>query len=542
MKKTIVLFGILLSIQFQSLAQINGMETLDINNVKATILTRGDMFWNPDSAKAAYEFPKGSGLHSNFATSLWVSGYDASNGVLHVAAQTYRQTGNDYWPGPLDSSGNSTLSTATDWDKIWKVNRSTIDSFLLLPSHTLLNTPAVILEWPAKENSHAVGKNGAVLTITRDMAPYVDVNSDGIYNALDGDYPDIKGEQALWWVFNDKTPSHSESGGNALGFECKVMAYACNSIGSLQNTTFYNMKLTNKSANKYIQTRVGIYDDLDVGDAFDDFIGIDTTRSLAFGYNRQALDDNYGSMLTQTGLVILKLKQNGITVNNPFESFMFFNNENGPLGNPIIDTHYANYQRSKWLDGQSLTNTCNGRDAGNSIGYAYWGDPLNSGELSEASCNNVAYDRRFVLSTKDLNFDIGSSIEIQYAFINTPIGTPFQNISVLQSLADSAKLYASGCGAPEAPAFLNEADHANSFNVRVSPNPTHDELNISWQNSMESEVNEVVIVNSLGVKVVSYSITKQSNLNINLKHLAQGIYFAQVKGKNGKAIQRFVKQ
>lgn len=121
------------------------------------------------SVGEACQFPKGSGLHSNLA-SLWVSGYDASNGVFNVAARLYRQTGMIIRPGPLDSSGNSTLSTATDWDKIWKVNRSTIDSFLLLPSHTLLNTPAVILEWPAKENSHAVGKNGAVLTITRDMA------------------------------------------------------------------------------------------------------------------------------------------------------------------------------------------------------------------------------------------------------------------------------------------------------------------------------------------------------------------------------------
>ena len=27
-------------------------------------------------------------------------------GNLHVAAQTYRQNGNDFWPGPLDASGN----------------------------------------------------------------------------------------------------------------------------------------------------------------------------------------------------------------------------------------------------------------------------------------------------------------------------------------------------------------------------------------------------------------------------------------------------
>ncbi|HPI53194.1 MAG TPA: hypothetical protein PLU10_00810, partial [Chitinophagaceae bacterium] len=161
MKKIILNLVVFCFLQEYGFSQFTGKATLDINQVKATLLTCGDMFWNPDSLTAGYEFPKGSGIHSNFASAIWVSGYEASNGMLHVAAQTYRQTGNDYWPGPLDSSGNSVLQTATDWDKIWKVNRSTIDSFLTLTSHTLLNTPAVILEWPAKGNMYAAGKNGA---------------------------------------------------------------------------------------------------------------------------------------------------------------------------------------------------------------------------------------------------------------------------------------------------------------------------------------------------------------------------------------------
>jgi len=167
---------------------------------------------------------------------------------------------------------------------------------------------------------------------------------------------------------------------------------------------------------------------------------------------------------------------------------------------------------------------------------------MNSSEISEASCNNIPFDRRFVLSTKDLNFDAGSTIEIQYAFINTPLGTPFQNISMLQSLADSAKLYASGCGAPEAPSFLNGTDAVDSFNLQISPNPTNDDLSISWQNSLASNVEEVVIMNSVGVKVAGYPITQQAKLNINLAHLASGMYFVQVKSKSGHAIQRFVKQ
>ena len=65
---------------------------LAVNNVRCRILM-GDMWW--DLANAAYEIPKGSGLNSIFAGSLWMGGVDVG-GQLKVAAQTYRQTGNDF--------------------------------------------------------------------------------------------------------------------------------------------------------------------------------------------------------------------------------------------------------------------------------------------------------------------------------------------------------------------------------------------------------------------------------------------------------------
>jgi hypothetical protein len=101
-----ILFLLVFAIKLN--AQLNTIEYLDINNVKAGILTHGDMFWNIDSSQSAYEYPKGSGKHCGFASSIWIAGYNHNTGGLHVAAQTYRQGGNDYWPGPLDSAGNCT--------------------------------------------------------------------------------------------------------------------------------------------------------------------------------------------------------------------------------------------------------------------------------------------------------------------------------------------------------------------------------------------------------------------------------------------------
>ncbi|SVD05579.1 uncharacterized protein METZ01_LOCUS358433, partial [marine metagenome] len=72
---------------------------LNINNVRATILGGGDMWWDLNDAQ--YEIPKGSYKNSLFAGALWIGGVD-DGGILKVAGQTYRQGGDDFWPGPLD--------------------------------------------------------------------------------------------------------------------------------------------------------------------------------------------------------------------------------------------------------------------------------------------------------------------------------------------------------------------------------------------------------------------------------------------------------
>src|SRR6478672_10647257 len=63
---------------------------LDINNVRARLMTGGDMWWDRGTGTAKYEVPKGSGKSSLFAGSVWVGGMGEDN-ILKVAAQTYRQ-------------------------------------------------------------------------------------------------------------------------------------------------------------------------------------------------------------------------------------------------------------------------------------------------------------------------------------------------------------------------------------------------------------------------------------------------------------------
>src|SRR4051812_6404375 len=96
---------------------------LDINRVNAGLTGCGDMHFDLfGSGGASYEVPKGSATHSSFAACIWIGGMDAGN-ALHMAGQTYRQSGNDFWPGPLDTTNATTSSpVVAAYDKIWKVS------------------------------------------------------------------------------------------------------------------------------------------------------------------------------------------------------------------------------------------------------------------------------------------------------------------------------------------------------------------------------------------------------------------------------------
>jgi hypothetical protein len=106
-----------------------GRTDLDLNNVRATIYTTGDMWWDRISAPR-YEVPKGSNKHSAFAGSLWLAGLD-NGGNLKSAAMMYRQNGNDFWPGPLKLDDASvTPEVCAAYDRHWKITRREVDDFV----------------------------------------------------------------------------------------------------------------------------------------------------------------------------------------------------------------------------------------------------------------------------------------------------------------------------------------------------------------------------------------------------------------------------
>ncbi len=396
---------------------------LDVNNVRSHLMDGGDMWWDIPTGTASYEVPKGSNKNSLFAGSLWIGGIDASSGILKIAAQTYRQTGNDYWSGPLDETNNYSIGfqTCADWDRFWKINASDINKFKnifagltdpidiknKIQSVGASAVPDIIKEWPAKGNPYIKSSsNSLIYPPTRDMADFVDIDGDGKYNWNNGDYPKIVGDQYIWWIFNDKGDIKTETGSDAIGLEIHAAAFAFATNDCLNESTFYNYKIYNFSTSQLDSTYMATWCDADLGAAFDDYVGCDTARGLGILYNGDGYDEGaagYGFEIPMVGVDYFqgpKYRIPNTTKDTELKMtvFTYFNNISGPTGNPDVTDDYYGYITGTWKDGQPFTTACNARAAGTSTKFIFYGDPCKGG-WSEASCGNVPDDRRFIHSS-----------------------------------------------------------------------------------------------------------------------------------------------
>jgi len=306
----------------------SAFEWLNINNVRTRINAGGDMWWDlPSGTGSKYYVPANGSATSLFAGSLWIAGTDVNN-QLKCAAVRFRQDGNDFWTGPLTIEGAAIDDvTCAQWDQIFNITRAQVDEFLLHwdEETNSINTsdgytiPKIIQEWPA--HPETVGTTAGV---SHYLAPFYDRNGDGEYNAANGDYPyyDIdnelchtkiptmeeelrgtvhgsiladqvlKGDQTLWWIFNDKGNSHTESNGSPIGIEVRGQAFAFATNDEINNMTFCSYEIINRSTYTLTGTYFCPWTDVDLGHGWDDFVGCDVQRGLGYGYNGTAIDGN----------------------------------------------------------------------------------------------------------------------------------------------------------------------------------------------------------------------------------------------------------
>lgn len=309
---------------------------VDLNNVRAFVNSKGGM-WE-DGAIASYEVPKGSGQMSLYAGGIWVAGVDV-NGQLRVAARLFTSGGDDYWPGPLVGTGNNKSQVTDDiclrYDRLWKVDKVMVSEFISWyngthPNEAEYQIPRVLQDWPGNGPDFAEGVDAEY---DRYLAPYNDANGDGMYNISGGDYPNYEfeastrcrfvperradsltnssvtlyGDQTTWWVYNDKGNIHTGTSGAAIGMEVRGQAFAFSTNDELNNMTFYNYQLINRSTYRLSNAYFGVWVDADLGVPSNDVVGCDVSKGLSFAYNFTNEDgtgtgNSYGSNPPAVGI------------------------------------------------------------------------------------------------------------------------------------------------------------------------------------------------------------------------------------------------
>ena len=99
-------------------APATALRDLEWNNVRALIENGGALWYNRAIDKGAFMVPKEEGVSVVYGGALWMGGISPDQ-QLKLAAVRYRNTGNDFWPGPLTNTGAAEVdpSTCEQYDK-----------------------------------------------------------------------------------------------------------------------------------------------------------------------------------------------------------------------------------------------------------------------------------------------------------------------------------------------------------------------------------------------------------------------------------------
>ena len=521
---------------------------LNINNARVRVNAGGDMWWDlPGGTGSKYYIPANGSATSLYAGSLWIAGLDI-NQQLKCAAIRFRQVGNDFWTGPLTIDGTASIlpETCMEYDKMYTITRAEVDEFLancdpetgrpnLADGYQI---PTSITNWPA----HGDESRG----MSHYLAPFYDRDNDGEYSPENGDYPYydidnelchtqiptkdesiegsikgsiladqvIKGDQTIWWVFNDKGNAHTETGGSAIGMEIRAQAFAFSTNDEINNMTFYSYEIINRSTYTLTNTYFSPWTDVDLGYAKDDFVGCDVTRGLGYGYNGSNVDGNgepesYGANPPAVGVDFFQgpyLDPDGIdnpkydpaTGENCDESingvnfgngivdderfgmrrFVYHDNDQTDHGDPDKASEYYNYLRGIWKNGEKMhfggnafpgspgvtevpcdfmfpydSDPCNWGTGGKPTGFpGYWSEETgNNGEP-----NNPA-DRRFMQSAGPFTLKPGAVNYITFGvpWARSSAGTAWASVELLRRVDDKCQSMFDNCfdvlDGPDAP-------------------------------------------------------------------------------------------
>jgi hypothetical protein len=414
---------------------------------------------------------------------------------------------------------------------------------------------------------------------------------------MQGDYPMIKGDQELFFIFNDLRQSHTETDGRKLGIEIHGMAYAFDSPEDsvLWNSVFLHYDIINRSDTAYHDVLLGAYTDISVGMDWDDYVGCDVKSGMYFGYNSDDYDEDgtpqgdyvngYHDHPPAMGVQILggptmdtdgidnpsggcDYSINGLNFGDSIPDnerlgmtrFVAINNSAGVLGDPFYALQYYNYLKGIWKDNNPILYGGTGHISGGAVGpeclFMYPGDsdscnwgtngiPPNGGfnqndyYWDETTVGNWPSDRRGLGCSGPFTFLPGQvqQLDLAFVFARDFNGTALNSVELLRERCKLLKeKYQTD------PDFFSSIHQIQTTDlpVIIFPNPSKDKISVTGlpaKTIINYEVYDIT-----GSEKISGSLDSDETPTLSVQDLQNGIYIIKFTANDFCKTAKLVKK
>ena len=508
--------GVCIQLQSQLIMPAQS-DSLDINNVNIAIHSNLHLYSNYSLPNASFKVPKDSSQSVIKYALIWLAGIDnADDSTIDIAEESGVSGFFSEGPSAISHSNSNYFR----YKRLWKISKQVVNRHRALYNSVGYIVPSIIRDWPA----HGDVTNGEAFN----LAPFIDYNRNGVYDPANGDFPCIKGDQAIYAIINTDSVSSFQG---YMKVEIHLMAYAYDKPGDVNNAIFFEYKVINRSSKSYHNLLVGKFSETDLGCPIDDFIGCDTNLNAMFCYNGDNYDSScssfagYGENPGAVGEILL---------NSPMHSFIYFNRSATAPSfrtDPNAPDQYYNYLNAKWRDGTNLVIGGKGHwtDFGATstiTNFMFPGDPSDSTQWNDANSGFPPDHRRGLISTKFPSFGPGDYIEIDMAtvYARDYSKNNIENVDVLKAAMQNVQDFYDSVNTRCTYFATDIPEYSQGHEIQVFPNPASQQINIV---SIQ-QIDAVQLYNNVGALVERRHVGA-TQFELNVSDLTKGIYVLQVQ-------------
>lgn len=508
-------------------------DTLTLNNCRAPFNAAGSYFSDfYGDHLPAFEVPANSGLHTLKRSNLLIGG-KVDGYVEHIAGESelppYGYHVTDFWPGPRSDDEAYSQEQDSTWNRSWKLSAGMIQAHQenwYDPDYII---PEVIASWPG---------NGLVsLGQAPVLAPFGDLNTNGMYEPELGDYPIIAGDQAIFSLFNDHRTTSIATLSPKMDIEVSQLAFAfdCPEDSTFSNTVFVRYRIVNRSSKNYGGVYAGIYTAFSIGTEGDEHMGCDTILDCYFGYNAPMDEDSgasqgYGDFPPAQGVCILNHALSGFV--GPMETWY-----NGPAPN-------YNILSGLWPFGEPVTLGGDGHGGSDTTAFLFSGDPSDPGQWSDyqvnpdnpGSRNGVGAAGPFTMLSGDT-----LDLEIAYVFARDYGGSNLSSVQLLKERIAILRWYYENDSTPCGKSWLSAPETGDGpGRISVYPNPASEYFSIDFGTQFHTPVH--YSVTDMKGTQVARGILENATARILISNLSPGIYIFMLNDGKHVSMHKILKK